>query len=566
MKRLFPLLFAFAAIAQAQNSAPIVLNSLPSPTLYANAGPLAVDLTTAFQDPDLAKAVRLTTDQGEMILAVYDRQAPITAANFLRYVNDGRYFLHDSTTNQLAYSFIHRSVPGFVLQGGGYIATVDPADSAKQQLKPTAVQAYPAIQNEFHFSNKRATLSMAKLGGDPNSATSQWFINLADNSSNLDNQNGGFSVFARVLGDGMNVADRIAALPIGNFGGNFTDLPMHDYTTGVPKVSNVVSLLAITEIDPVHSPLDFTASSDNTGVADVVISGEKMLVRGKGAGFANITVTATDLDGAAVSQTFAVTVIDQPSRFANISTRMDVGTDPNALIGGFIVRGTAPKRLIVRASIPSGVSGTLADPQLELYNSAGDIVATNDNWATDTKQDIIDVQLTPKNAKESAIIATLPASDQGTAYTAIVRGASSGTGIGLIEIYDLDSGPGSSLVNISTRGRVDVDPKVMIGGFIITGNGSNRVLIRALGPSLPVSGTLSDPKLQLVNASGDVVAENDDWETSPDKDAIIASGVMPSNAKEAAVLQTLAPGAFTAIVSGANGAKGVAAVEAYQLD
>jgi peptidyl-prolyl cis-trans isomerase A (cyclophilin A) len=178
---------------------------------------------------------------GPIDFALYERQKPITTANFLRYVDEGRYFTTDPANQQQAPSFIHRSVPGFVIQGGGFIATSNPANPP-DRLQPTQVAAYPAIQNEPGISNKRGTVAMAKIGDNPNSATSQWFINLADNSANLDAQNGGFTVFARVVGSGMDVADRIANLPIYNFGGAFAQIPLRDYNgTDAVKTSNVVS-------------------------------------------------------------------------------------------------------------------------------------------------------------------------------------------------------------------------------------------------------------------------------------------------------------------------------------
>lgn len=158
-----------------------------------------------------ATTVRIQTTLGVVDIQLYDTAAPLTVANFLNYVNSGAY-------NN---SFIHRSVPGFIIQGGGY--TWNDATNGV-----ASVSTAPPIANEYSSSrsNLRGTIAMAKLGNDPNSATSQWFFNLANNSANLDNQNGGFTVFGRVLGDGMSVVDRIAALPLANAGGALTSLPL----------------------------------------------------------------------------------------------------------------------------------------------------------------------------------------------------------------------------------------------------------------------------------------------------------------------------------------------------
>ncbi|MCP4045391.1 MAG: hypothetical protein GY732_05320 [Gammaproteobacteria bacterium] len=169
----------------------------------------------------MAEAAIIETPLGNIEIELLEEDAPKTVANFLNYVQNDRY---DKT-------FIHRSVPGFIIQGGGF-TWIDNAVKS--------VESFAAVENEFKVSNTRGTVAMAKLGGDPNSATSQWFINLADNSSNLDNQNGGFTVFARVIGDGMAVADAIAQLQIVNAGSAFTDLPVIDYSGGSYLEENLV--------------------------------------------------------------------------------------------------------------------------------------------------------------------------------------------------------------------------------------------------------------------------------------------------------------------------------------
>jgi cyclophilin family peptidyl-prolyl cis-trans isomerase len=561
-------LLASALTALAQNTPPVVTSQIANFTEYAGAPARSLDLTTAFADSDVSAAVRMTTVLGTIDVELFGQQKPITVANFLNYVDQGRYFITDKTTNQVASSIIHRSVPGFVIQGGGFLGTVNPMQPANAQL--TQVLTLPAIQNEPGISNKRGTITMAKQAGDPNSATSQWFINLADNGgapNNLDTQNGGFTVFGRVAGTGMTVADSIAALPRYNFGSPLDALPLRNYDgVSAVKVPNLVSIPSIARI----SPLNFSAMSDNTTAVDVTVSGTKLLVSGKQVGTAHITVTATDLDGATVSQQFTVNVAAAPGRLVQLSTRMQVGTGDNALIGGFIMRGPSAKRLMIRGIGPSsGLNGALADPVLELHDGTGAVIASNDNWGdAANKQDIIDTGIAPASPNESAILITVASDPNNANYTAIVRGVNNTTGLGLVEVYDLDSGPGSTLLNISTRGQVNVDPNALIGGFFVGGTDSKKILVRAIGPSLAASkvpNPLADPTLELRNGNGTLIEQNDDWGSSPEHADIQSSGLAPTNPKESAVLQTLAAGQYTAIVRGVNNGTGVGSVEVYQL-
>jgi hypothetical protein len=265
----------------------------------------------------------------------------------------------------------------------------------------------------------------------------------------------------------------------------------------------------------------------------------------------------------------------------NISTRLNVQTGDNVLIGGFIITGTDPKKVIVRGIGPSlslvGVTGVLADPPHELHEPDGTVV-TNDNWKDTQEQEIIDTTIPPTNDLESAIVATL---DPG-AYTVILAGKNDGTGIGLVEAYDLDQAAASQLANISTRGFVETGDNVMVGGFILGGGGggNSTIVVRGIGPSLTaggVAGALQDPTLELHDSNGAIIASNDNWMDSPDKQTIIDDGLAPTNDLESALLATLAPGAYTAIVSGVisviippapvtiNDVTGVALVEVYNL-
>jgi hypothetical protein len=243
-----------------------------------------------------------------------------------------------------------------------------------------------------------------------------------------------------------------------------------------------------------------------------------------------------------------------------------VETGDNVLIGGFIITGTQPKKVIVRAigpSLSSFFSGALADPTLELRDSSGSLIRSNDNWRSDQEPEIIATTIAPSDDLESAIVATLSAN--GSAYTAIVRGANDGTGIGVVEAYDLDRTVDSKLANISTRGLVQTGDNVMIGGMIVLGQNPLRVIVRAIGPSLPVPGALADPTLELRDGNGTLLAANDNWRSDQEAE-IIATTIPPSNELESAIVRNLAPGNYTAIVRGANNTTGVAVVEAYNLN
>ena len=236
------------------------------------------------------------------------------------------------------------------------------------------------------------------------------------------------------------------------------------------------------------------------------------------------------------------------------------------LIGGFVIGGTGAKQLLLRALGPTltqfGVTGALLDPTLELRNSSGGLVVSNDNWGTAANAQSIPANLRPPNAHESAILATLnPGS-----YTAIVRGVNNTTGVALVEAYDLDTTVTSRLTNISTRGLVQTNSNVMIAGVIVQ-TSSEKVIVRALGPTLAsfgITNPLADPTLELHDANGSLLASNDNWKSTQQTE-ITASGYAPPNDLESAIVSTLAPGNYTATVRGANNTTGVALVEVYAL-
>ena len=257
------------------------------------------------------------------------------------------------------------------------------------------------------------------------------------------------------------------------------------------------------------------------------------------------------------------------SRLANISTRVHVGSDENVLIGGFIACGGTSKRVMLRALgsslASSGISGALTDPTLELFDSSGTSIAINDDWLENAnRQEIIDTGIAPVSPDESAILLQLPSGAAGRAYTVVLRGARGAAGVGLVEIYDLDRNGESELANISSRGFVQTGESVMIGGLMIGGREAQKVIARAIGPSLPIAGRLADPLLELYDANGALVRSNDDWQESQ-RAEIEATGIPPRDAREAAIIASLPPAPYTCVVSGNGGTVGVGLVEIYRL-
>ena len=255
-----------------------------------------------------------------------------------------------------------------------------------------------------------------------------------------------------------------------------------------------------------------------------------------------------------------------PAGLANVSTRLFVQTGDNVMIGGFIIAGDVPKKVILRAIGPSlatfGVSGAMADPALRLYDSTGAVIASNDNWRSDQSQIIEDTGLAPADDREAALVTTLPPG----AYTAVVNDESNNPGVALFEFYDLD--PASSqLVNLSTRGKVETEDRVMIGGFIISGDQPTKIILRAIGPSLTQLGipdALADPTLELHNGDGSLILQNDNWRSDQEQQ-ILDSALAPSDDRESAIIATLIPGPYSAIVRGAGNSTGIALFEIYKL-
>jgi PKD repeat protein len=277
------------------------------------------------------------------------------------------------------------------------------------------------------------------------------------------------------------------------------------------------------------------------------------------------TLTVNDSKGLQ-SANIASAPIKVAAQLLNLSTRLRVQPGDNALIGGFIIRGSEQKKLVLRGIGPSiNIPGKLEDPVIQLFNSANVNIGGNDDWKTD-QQNVESTGLAPTNDRESALVITL---DPG-AYTVVMRGKDNSSGIGVVEMYDIGLAANARLANVSSRGLIGTGDDILIGGFFagpqtaaVTG-----VVFRAIGPSLAalnVPGPMQNPTMEIRNREGDLVASNDDWQ-SDQKTDIEGTGLAPKDSRESAILlRNFEPGPYTAIVRGNNNSIGVGLVEIYDV-
>jgi hypothetical protein len=240
------------------------------------------------------------------------------------------------------------------------------------------------------------------------------------------------------------------------------------------------------------------------------------------------------------------------------------------MIGGFIITGNTPKRVVIRGLGPSlasfGITDFLADPFLQLRSSNGTLLLQNDNWKDTQRTEIEATGLQPSDDRESVIVTTLVPGN----YTALLTGKGGTTGVGTVEVYDANFAADSQLANISTRSFVQTGNNVMIAGFTLgNGSGPADIAVRGIGPSLSsygLSNVLADPTLELRNSNGTLIVSNDDWQSDPvSAGKLTAHGLALSNSKESGIYATLSPGQFTAIIAGKSGGTGIGLVEIYHV-
>jgi len=499
---------------------------------------------------------------GRINVELRDDVAPRHVANFLAYVQENAY------TN----SFLHRATsfdggPVSIVQGGGYVVRIPFEIATITKLTPVAL--------EYNLANARGTLAAARTS-DINSATSEWYFNVRDNSTILNQSNGGgYSVFGRAMGTSMTVVDTMAALARVNAGSPFNELPVRNFTGGNVTEANLVSVTAVRRIDlyPTGSGtsvVQYVAESSAPSVATATVSGSSLVVSPVGNGSASITVRAVDTHGNAATGVVAVEVtggVALGGRLNNLSVRTAMSAG-QTLIMGFSVQGGA-KPVLLRAVgpglAPFGVGGTMTDPRLALFRDATQLEA-NDNWGGSTAlsgafSGVGAFGLPPA----SLDAALLRAVDGG--HTAQVTGT--GGGVVLVEAYDAGTGETPRFVNVSARNRVGTGDDILIAGFNVAGSGGLRLLVRAVGPKLAsfgVGGVLADPKLEIYNSQGVKVTENDNWtEALAATFQAVGAFALDPGSLDAALLTVLPPGSYTAQVSGLSGGTGEALVEIYEV-
>ncbi|MBM3854990.1 MAG: hypothetical protein FJ399_17855, partial [Verrucomicrobia bacterium] len=469
------LLLIPTATVRAQSTLPTAGAPIPSQTLAPAGTPAAIDLRNHFSLPDVSgTVVQFNTVLGRFNFELF-ADTPITTANFLGYVDRGAY------NNTI----IHRSVPGFVIQGGGYTYSVNAAH----------IPVNAPIRNEFRRPNVRGSVAMAKLGGNPDSATSEWFVNLADNRANLDNQNGGFTVFARVIGNGMTVVDAIAAQQTANvtFSASVAleNVPVRNITAGQTQLQ-LQNLIAITSAAtiPIYpaaaggtSVLAFSATSANPAVVAASVSGSTLTLAPVSVGSASVTVTATDTNGATATTIFAVNVGGTGSGRAPI-----IAAQPQPQI-----------------RLPSGTSNTVVFAVAATGSPAPEYQWRRNGAAL--------------AGQTAATLVLANASDsQGGSYTCLVSNSAGSVEsqpavLSFATVAPADLG---RLINLAIRTNAGIGPRTLIVGFSLgpaTLSGSTPLLVRGVGPSLAqfgLSGVLADPVATMFR--GDTtVATNDNW-------------------------------------------------------
>ncbi len=544
---------------------------------------VTVDLTEHF---DVANpVVRFVTTSGEVLVEMLPDVAPLNVANFLSYVDNGTY---NNTVIHRSAVFDRTTTTAAIVQGGGYKL---PAPV----MLPVEHQDPVVLEPVLH--NTRGTLAAARTAESVDSATAEWYFNVADNTRALgtietDEETGeeisntpAYTVFGQVVG-GMDTVDALANLPRTNIGSIFQDFPYRDYAFDRPmNVDNTIQVSKVERAsvypDSGSGLLEFFVESSDPAIAGVTIVGSTLRIQpGPKLGVASILIGARTLTGSEVSRHFEFTVsaegtvaalaaVSEPARLTNLSVRSMAGVGNQTLIAGFVISGTGKSSVVLRGVGPGlseyGVPDILADPRIELYNAAQVLIQSNDNVAGDDGRSAGAFELSA-DAKDAVILTQLSPG----AYSLQVKGAGDTTGAALAELYEAQpASAAAEVTNLSARTQLG-GSEVLIGGFTLSGESNRTVLVRAVGPGLDrldVTGTLADPTLEVYHGSVRIDS-NDNWGGSAAIDAAsrrIGAFDIASTGKDAAILLTLPPGSYTAQVRSADGSAGVVLLEVYAL-
>jgi cyclophilin family peptidyl-prolyl cis-trans isomerase len=526
-----------ARALRAQSTTPVVSQPLPAQTIAAGAGVSTIDLRNYFALPNVpGQIAQIDTVRGKFNVELLAADAPKTVANFLNYVNKGAY----------TRTFFHRSAKlgdgtPFVIQAGGFALP-----EGSSSIGPIAADA--PVVNEFKVSNSRGTLAMAKTAAGPNTATNQWFVNLADNRANLDNQNGGFTVFARVIGTGMTVSDNIAALPV--FNATDPQLPgSHPAFDQLPLTTNALNadtlvLVRSIKVIPVYpaapgdtAVLAFSVASSEPAIVGATISGSFLVLNPGSGGRATLTVRATDVNGNAAESVFVVT------------------------------NGAAPPK---PTFITQPVAQTVAVGSTVVFNSVA-LGAPTFEWRRNGA-------IVAGASSATLVISGASAAQEGT-YTVTATNAS---GAAISDSVTLKTNTATAtqvgrLVNLSILTTAGTGSKILTVGASVGPLSSTEALplvMRGVGPALKeffgISGALDDPTMTIFPAgSSSALAANDNWGSGQATNSLFKSlgafELSPGSLDSA--FASLAPGlrvgGYTVQVAGKGSSSGTVIAEIY---
>jgi cyclophilin family peptidyl-prolyl cis-trans isomerase len=520
---------AAAPALHAQSTTPATTQALPAQTFAAGSAAATLDLKNHFTLPNVTGQIaQIDTVRGKFNIELLATDAPKTVTNFLNYVNKGAY------TNTL----FHRSVPGFVIQAGGYGVV-----GSSISLIPQDAQ----VVNEFKIPNTRGTLAMAKLGSGPNTATNQWFVNLADNRANLDNQNGGFTVFARVLGTGMSVPDNIAALPVFDASTALNDSAF----TALPLTTNTLNAQTLILVNSVKVIPVYPAAAGDTAVLSFsVVNPEPTIVT---AAVAGSTLTLTPGTGGSVTLTVRA-------------------TDVNGNIAESTLRVTNNAAQPAPTFTTQPVAQTVAAGSTVVFNAAA-LGAPTFQWRRNGT-------VIPGATSATLVLPAATAANAGTYTVAASNGSGSATSEAVqLALNGATATEVGRLVNLSILTTAGTGAKILTVGASVgplSFTGKLPLVMRGVGPSLKdffgITGALGDPTLTVFAAgNAAALAENDNWGSA---DAAALAAVFRSvgafdltpgslDSAFASLTPGLGVGGYTVQVAGKGTASGTVIAEIY---